>query len=107
MNGVGERLHTKLFKRWTKSSEFVPFWHFPAIDMKNTNPTPSQIAAASLEAQQVAIETFLAGLIEQAEKDAEICVTSHAEMTAAELAELDAALDRWLAARANTDSKAA
>jgi hypothetical protein len=28
-------------------------------------------------------------------------------MTAAEWAELDAALDRWLAARANTDSKAA
>ena len=73
--------------------------------MKNTDPTPEEIVTASPEAQQVAIETFLAGLIEQAEAAAEACVTSQPKMTAAEWAELDGALDRWLEARAMADRK--
>jgi hypothetical protein len=75
--------------------------------MKNTKPTPEPTAAASLEAEHVAIETFLVGLIEQAEKDAEACVDLQAKTTATEWANLDAALDRWLAARAKAVNKAA
>ena len=88
-------------------SEFTPFQNFTTFDMKNTNSTPPSTAALFSEADHVALETFLAGLIEQAEKAAETSVALHDQMTSAEWAELDAALDHWLEARAKADSKAA
>ena len=92
-------------------SEFTPFQNFSTFDMKNTKPTPPPTATLFSEADHVALETFLAGLIEQAEKAAETGVASHDQMTAAEWAELDASLDHWLEARAiadrNTNNKAA
>ncbi|MCX8511222.1 MAG: hypothetical protein ORN83_05635, partial [Chthoniobacteraceae bacterium] len=102
----GPLVHENL-QKLMEYSEFTPFQNFSTFDMKNTKPTPPPTATLFSEADHVALETFLAGLIEQAEEAAETCVALHDQMTAAEWAELDAALDQWLEARAKADSKAA
>ena len=110
-SGAEGASYTKISKKLMEHSEFTPFQNFTTFDMKNTNSTPTSTAALFSEADHVALETFLAGLIEQAEKAAENSVDLHDQMTSAEWAELDAALDHWLEARAiadrNTNNKAA